>query len=71
MFGSDFMVAPVLTPRANSTDREVYFPKSSSSTAEKLIFTHYFTNQTFAGGSTAHVPVGKLDEFPLFAVRRE
>ena len=72
MFGEDYMVAPVLTPRVNSTEREVYFPGTgNSSTAKKLVFTHYFTNQTYAGGSTAHVRVDKLDEFPLFAVRRE
>jgi alpha-glucosidase (family GH31 glycosyl hydrolase) len=74
MFGADYMVAPVLTPRANSTEREVYFPgttTSNSSAAKKLVFTHYFTNQSYVGGSTAHVPVDKLSEFPLFVVRRE
>ena len=72
MFGEDYMVAPVLTPRANSMQREVYFPGTThSSTAKKLVFTHIFTNQSYYGGSTAQIPVHRLDQFPLFAVRRE
>ena len=71
MFGEDYMVAPVLAPRTDSTQREVYFPTPPSSTTKKLLFVHYSTNQTYEGGSTAQVPVNRLDEFPLFVVRRE
>ena len=68
------MVAPVLQPRqdladaAGSAVRSVYFPKAPPGGAVR--YTHRFTNQTYAAGSTAQVPVPKLDEFPLFVVSR-
>ena len=68
------MVAPVLQPRqdladaAGSTVRPVYFPKAPPGAAVR--YTHHFTNQSYAAGSTAQVPVPKLDEFPLFVVSR-
>jgi len=56
MFGSDYMAAPVYA--AGATDRSVYFPKGSN-------WVHYFTNQSFPGGTTATVPA-PISEFPLF-----
>ena len=52
---------------ASSKVRSVYFPKAPPGGAVR--YTHRFTNQTYAAGSTAQVPVPKLDEFPLFSLK--
>ena len=60
MVGDSMMVAPVLVAGARS--RLVYFPKGAR-------YTHYFTNESYAGGATALVGA-PLDHFPLFTVSR-
>lgn len=59
MFGPRFLVAPIL--EYQSRNRSVYFPTSATTTT----WTHYFTNQTFAAGTTTVVEA-PLDHFPLF-----
>ena len=58
MFGPDFLMAPVTDLGARN--KTLYLPKGAS-------FTHYFTNKSYAGGTTVTVDA-PLDEFPLFRV---
>ena len=57
MFGSDYLVAPVV--EQNATSRTVYFPRGVSS------WVHHKTGAAYEGGShaTVHVP---LDDLALF-----
>ena len=57
MFGRDYLAAPIYTQGA--ANRTVYFPLNSGT------WTHYFTNKTYAAGTTAVVGA-PLDHFPLF-----
>uniref|UniRef100_A0A7S3C706 Glycosyl hydrolase family 31 C-terminal domain-containing protein n=1 Tax=Haptolina ericina TaxID=156174 RepID=A0A7S3C706_9EUKA len=57
MVGRHYMAAPVYAMGQRS--RAVYFPSGSN-------WTHYFTGEMYAGGSTAVVDA-PLNEFPLFA----
>ena len=56
MVGDTMMAAPVLVAGARS--RKVYFPHGAT-------WVHHFTNESFAGGSTAEVEA-PLEHFPLF-----
>ena len=56
MFGSDYLVAPVVVQ--NTLSRSVYFPKGAS-------WMHYKTGQVHEGGSSATVTV-PLDELAMF-----
>lgn len=58
MFGSRYMVAPILS--AGARERVVYFPGG-----EKNEFSHYFTTETYVGGTTATIKA-PLETFPLF-----
>ncbi|HEY2081283.1 MAG TPA: glycoside hydrolase family 31 protein [Verrucomicrobiae bacterium] len=55
LFGSDLLVAPVLSE--NATEREVYLPKGE--------WFDYWTGQQHAGGKSVHVPV-TIDSIPMF-----
>ena len=56
MFGSDYMVAPILD--AGARNRTVYFPKGAR-------WIHHYTGETYEGGKQALVPA-PLKTFPLF-----
>lgn len=56
MMVDDYMVAPILQEGQRS--RAVYFPKGAN-------WVHYFTQQTYNGGTTAMVN-SPLEHFPLF-----
>ena len=60
MFGSRYLVAPIL--KAGARSRSVYFPGGAAATTWK----HHFSGKVYAGGTTATVPAS-LDDFPLFA----
>ena len=55
--GDKYMVAPIL--QIGQRSRLVYLPNGTS-------WTHFFTNQSFRGGTTATVDA-PLEHFPLFA----
>jgi alpha-glucosidase len=55
IFGSDLLVAPVLTE--NATERDVYLPKGE--------WFDYWTGQRHAGGKSVQVPV-TIDSIPMF-----
>jgi len=56
LLGNDILVAPLLSNASNS--RAVTFPGKGN-------WVNWFTNETYAGGSTATVAAA-LDEFPVF-----
>jgi alpha-glucosidase (family GH31 glycosyl hydrolase) len=56
-YGSDVLVAPVVTPGTTATTR-VWFPAGSS-------WTDWFTGKTYAGGTTQTITSG-LDTMPVF-----
>jgi alpha-glucosidase len=55
LFGSDLLVAPVLSE--NATERDVYLPKGE--------WFDYWTGQRHAGGKSVQVPV-TIDSIPMF-----
>ena len=60
MFGSDYLVAPIV--EQNATNRSVYFPRGVSS------WLHHTTGAAYEGGSRATVDV-PLDDLALFRRR--
>ena len=59
MFGSDYLVAPIVVQKA--LGRSVCFPKEAAGAS----WTHYKTGKVYAGGTRATVFV-PLDELALF-----
>jgi alpha-D-xyloside xylohydrolase len=67
MYGSDYMVAPVLDemPATGVLRRSVVFPGDSS-----VSFRDYFTQKTYTGGTRSTLPVDSAGYFPFFRVDR-